>query len=109
MSAVAHQRGAYVQRLPALGLSIERYTARVPNDGGWYVMRGDEQLGRFRTLKKARDAYAHTLAASGWTPPPREVDPQEILQMEAQRRNDEAFFEYWYGGVHARRGRQRKR
>lgn len=98
---------AYVQLLPALGLSIERYTERVPGDGGWYLMHGGELLGRFRNLKQAQSAYADAIATTGWTPPKREADP-DLVAKDAQRRNDEAFFEYWYGGVNARRGRQRR-
>jgi hypothetical protein len=71
-------------------------------------MRGEEQLGRFRSLKAAQGAYKDAIAASGWEPPKRDVDGAQLVAKDAQRRNDEAFFEYWYGGVHARRGRQRK-
>jgi hypothetical protein len=105
-SAVEHPR-AYVQRLPALGLSIEHRTERVPDDAGWYLMRGDERLGRFRSLKLAQSAYAEAIAQSRWKPPPRSPS-SDLVAREAQRRNDEAFFEYWYGGIHSRRGRQRR-
>jgi hypothetical protein len=100
---------AYFQLLPAVGLSIEHHTDRVPDDSGWYLMHGDERLGRFRSLKQAQAAYAEAIRESGWKPPPREVAPDDLVARDAQRRNDEKFFEYWYGGVHARRGRTRHR
>jgi len=72
--------------LPDLDLSIERYTEAVPSDGAWYLMRGREQLGRYRSLKAAQEAWRQLLRESGWTPNPRPVDPAEARRREQKER-----------------------
>ena len=69
----------YRQYLPALDLSIERMTARVPDDGYWYVRRGNDEIGRFRSLKDARAEWDRVVEASGWTPERRAVDPNAAI------------------------------
>jgi hypothetical protein len=76
----------YRQHLPALDLSIERLTPRVPSDGGWYLLRGVEQVGRFRTLKAAQDEWDRIVAESGWKPEARAVDPTERIRAERAER-----------------------
>jgi hypothetical protein len=101
----------YVQRLPPLELSIERYTEDVPPDGGWYVRQHGEIVGRFRSQRAAQAAYDEIIAASGWTPPTRELSVEETLRRESQMRDDERFHDYWNnshkfrvrGGIHRNR------
>jgi len=102
----------YSQRLPAIDLVLEKHTANVPDDGHYYLNRDGEQLGRFRTLKAAQEAWAQAVADSGWQPEPREqLDPRELLIREADMREAERFKEYWgtshkfrvRGGVHRNR------
>ena len=76
----------YRQVLPALELSIERLTPAVPDDGAWYVLRAGRQIGRFRTLKVAKEAWDAEIAASGWQPPRRSVDPDDMLARERSER-----------------------
>lgn len=76
----------YRQHLPDLDLSIERYTDSVPNDGAYYLLRAGEQLGRYRSLKAAQAAWKELIAASGWRPAPRELDPTEIRRRESAER-----------------------
>lgn len=76
----------YRQFLPDLDLSIERYTDAVPGDGGWYLLRTGKQLGRFRSLKAAQEAWAGVVHEAGWTPPGREVDPAEVRRREQKER-----------------------
>lgn len=92
----------YRQHLPALDLSLERDTERTPDDGCWYLLQGDEQLGRFRSEKSARQAWARAVDESGWQPEKREIDPKERLQRDAERRERERFLEYW-GNSHKHR------
>ena len=70
----------YVQRLPALNLSIEQGTDDVPADNFFYLQRGGETLGRYRSLKQAQAAWDAELAASGWSPPPRnQLSSEEMM------------------------------
>jgi hypothetical protein len=91
-------------RLPALGLSLQRYTADVPDDGYWYLLRGDEQLGRHRTEKAGRAAWQEYIAGSGWEPPQRELDPAEALQRDISAREHARYVEYWSSSHKFRRG-----
>ena len=98
----------YVQLLPPLGLALERYTESVPDDGAWYIRQDGEIVGRFKTRKAARAAWDEIIAESGWEPPKRELDAEEIVRRESQMRDDERFHDYWNnshrfrarGGIH---------
>lgn len=79
-------REPYRQSLPDLELSIERYTEAVPRDGGWYLLRGGEQLGRYRSLKAAQQAWREIVQESGWKPERREVDPSRVRHRERMER-----------------------
>lgn len=101
----------YVQQLPPLELSIERYTENVPGDGAWYVRRRGEIVGRFKSQKAAKAAWDEIISESGWEPSKRELDPEEVLRRESQMRDDERFHDYWNsshkfrvrGGIHRNR------
>jgi hypothetical protein len=80
------RRAPYRQALPALELSLERYTDSVPSDGAWYLIRAGEQVGRFRTLNDAQVAWRETVRESGWEPPVRERDPDAVLRGERMER-----------------------
>jgi hypothetical protein len=58
------------QSVPAIGLSLERQTARVPADGFFYVLLGEEVKGRFRIRADAERLYQALLAESGYKPKP---------------------------------------
>ena len=108
---VAKNQDSYRQYLPALELSIERYTDVVPSDGWYYLLRSGEELGRFRTLAAAKEAWTELVEASGWKPEKREIDPKEYLLRESTMQENERFQEYWgsshkfrvRGGVHRNR------
>lgn len=76
----------YRQVLPGLQLSIERYTPDVPDDGAWYVLREGDQIGRFRSLKSAKELWGAEIAASEWEPPKQAIDPDETLARERGER-----------------------
>jgi hypothetical protein len=89
----------YVQRLPALGLSIERNTPAVPSDGYFYVLRDGVVLKRVRSLKSAQDTWRDVVAASGWTPPkPQGRTPEAMLAADRAARDRDARNEYWHSG-----------
>jgi hypothetical protein len=79
-------REPYRQVLPDLALSIERYTDAVPADGGWYLLRDGDELGRYRSLKAAQEAWREVVLASGWTATRRPIDPAEVRRREMAER-----------------------
>jgi hypothetical protein len=95
---------AYRQTLPAAGLSIERHTGRVPDDGHYYVLVRGNIKGRYRALKQAQARYKELAAESGWSPGPLDrasVDPGR----DAVERYLNELEEYWAGShKHTRRG-----
>ena len=76
----------YRQVLPDLDLSIERYTDAVPRDGAWYLTRAGEQIGRYRSLKAAQEAWKTVLQESSWKPKRTEIDPTEVHRREQKER-----------------------
>jgi hypothetical protein len=95
---------SYRQSIPAIGLSLERATAGVPDDGWFYVILNGEVKGRFRAMKQALALYKSLLKDSGYTPPQsdsRKVDPAS----EAVERYMDELQTYWGDSHrHARRG-----
>ena len=90
---------SYVQRLPALGLSIERATPAVPADGYFYLLRDGVVLTRARSLKAAEKAWREVVEASGWVPPKtQDRTPKEMLAAERAARDRDARNEYWHSG-----------
>jgi hypothetical protein len=79
-------KNSYKQHLPAIGLSLERYTDAVPDDGAYYLLRDGEQLGRYRSLTAAKEAWTEAVASSGWTVSKRELDTTEITLRERRER-----------------------
>jgi hypothetical protein len=76
----------YRQVLPDLGLSIERFTEGVPSDGLWHVLRSGDEVGRFRSLKAAQEAWREIIRESGWKPSPRDVDADDVRRREQVER-----------------------
>jgi hypothetical protein len=86
----------YVQRLPALDLSIERATAQVPSDGWFYLRKEGIVIGRFRSLRAAKEAWEAEKVASSWQPPVRdELAPEEKLKRDMAARQRLASAEHW--------------
>jgi hypothetical protein len=86
----------YAQRLPALGLAIERNTPSVPSDGYFYVMRDSAELGRFRSLKAAKARWDAEIANSGWKPAEgRSLTPAEMLARDKAARERQEKAEHW--------------
>src|SRR5262249_40211342 len=78
---VPRQPPTYIQRLPALGLSIQKNTPEVAPDGRFYLLRDGEVLGRYRSLPAAKNAWQEVLDAAGWQPPNRtELSAEEKLE-----------------------------
>jgi hypothetical protein len=75
-------REPYRQVLPDLELSIERFTESVPADGQWHVLKGGKEVGRFRSLNAAQNAWRQIVRDSGWKPRPHNVDPDDVRRRE---------------------------
>ncbi len=80
------RRLPYRQELPAIGLSLERYTEAVPDDGAYYLLRDGRQVGRYRSLKSAKAAWQEVIDASGWSPRERQIVVSEITLRERSER-----------------------
>lgn len=61
-------------------VSIEQDTERVPKDGKFYVLRGSEVIGVFRTMREARRKYEELVPRN-----PRATKPKTTVRelMEA--------------------------
>jgi hypothetical protein len=58
----------YKRTHPNAPVSIHQNTDAVPADGMYYVLQDGQVLGKFRTLKKASEAYKAALEAEGISP-----------------------------------------
>lgn len=76
----------YRQRLPELGLSLEKATDRSPDPRGWFIFRGEELVGRYPSKAKAREAWQTLLTEAGWQPKMRQIDPVEAMRREQKER-----------------------
>jgi hypothetical protein len=84
MSAVSS--APYRQSISELGLSIERATATVPDDGAYHLRRKGETLGRFRSLKAAQAAWADAVRELDWKPTRSDNDATIALRREKAER-----------------------
>jgi hypothetical protein len=93
----------YRQSIPAVGLSLERSTERVPRDAYFYVLLKGEIKGRFRTKNSALAMYRALLQQSGYKPSPVEVslDPSRET---VERYLDDLETYWWDSHRHKRRG-----
>lgn len=93
----------YRQSIPAIGLSLERSTERVPGDGYFYVLLKGEIKGRFRTKSSALGMYSAILEKSGYKPPP--VEAAADISRETVEQYLDDLEAYWSEShQHRRRG-----
>lgn len=85
----------YVQRLPAIGLAIERATDRTPDARRYHLYRRDELLGSFTKLADAQARFREARDESGWTAPERKADPSEALAREKEAGERYRQAEHW--------------
>lgn len=93
---------SFKQTVPAIGLSLERYTERVPKDGYFYVLLGDEVRGRSRNKKEALELYGSVLQESGYTAPP--VEPSTPRNKAVETYLDDLESYWTESHKHTRRG-----
>ena len=75
----------YRQSIPDIGLSIERATDSVPDDGKFYVIIEGETLGSFRALKPAQQLFRQTVAEIGYRPPEPQGPPKTVSEIMTER------------------------
>jgi hypothetical protein len=85
----------YAQHLPAIKLSLVRNCDPAPHDGRFYLFRDGEVVGTFKRLKEAKAAWEEAVAASGWQPEARELDPAEVRERAIAIREAERYEQYW--------------
>ena len=70
----------YRHYIPALDLSIERYTSRVPADGKFHLVHKGDIIGSFRFKKQAEQKFYQLVKESGYKPDTsiiKPIDPSE--------------------------------
>lgn len=67
--------GTYRHFIPELSISIERNTARIPNDGKFYILREGQIIDSFRTIGKAEARFRQLVKESGYKP---KVSPTKL-------------------------------
>lgn len=84
----------YKRELTEVGLSIERATENVPNDGRFYLVWRGKIIGDFSTEKLALRRYKEILAEVGFKP--QEIKEEQITP--SQERLEQYFYAkevYW--------------
>ena len=76
---------SYRHYIPDLGLSIEKNTANVPQDGKYYLVRNGQILKGFGTLRKAEMAFKKLLAESGYMLKPVEQRRKSAAEQDIDR------------------------
>jgi len=95
---------AYRQTMPGSGVSIERFTALVPPDGYYYVLKAGSVEGRFRSLRQAQTKYKELLDTSGYKPVAQNEGKTDPAQETVERYMDQ-LDAYWTDShKHTRRG-----
>ena len=93
----------YKQGIPCSGVSLERGTSRVPNDGRFYLLVNDEVREQFRTLGQAQVAYRALLKEIGYQPPSSSEGIRVDPARDAVERYADSLEEYWDEGHKFRR------
>jgi len=84
--------GSYYKRdIPGLGLSVERATVKVPNDGLFYLLKKGRVLESFRSEEAAVMKFRQMVSEIGYQPPEQALDTpltptKEALQHHFDRR-----------------------
>ena len=93
--------GFFRQKVPAIGLSLERNTPEVPIDGWYYVVLRCQIQGRYRQKGQAQKVYSRLLEESGYKP--------EVAKTEEKNETVERYLDdleaYWLDShKHSKRG-----
>lgn len=99
------------QYVPTLGISLERGTESVPNDGRYHVTKNGELVGSFRSHAKALLRYKEAVAEAGGYPrqeAPSLTDEERrlMLMQESINKRLDLAEEYWSSAATKHKGRK---
>jgi hypothetical protein len=94
---------SYRHIIPQLNLSIERNTAKVPNDGRFYIVREGQIIESFRSIKKAEEKFRQLVKDSGYKPKVSPTKPRTAADEELERYLDAK--ELYWAESHKYRGK----
>lgn len=88
------------QYVPGLGISLERGTDEVPNDGRYHVTRNGEVVASFRSQSAALRRYKELIAEAGGYPKQQAPNPtaeerRAILIKESINKRLDLAEDYW--------------
>lgn len=86
--------GTYRHFIPKLSISIERNTARVPNDGKFYILREGQIIDSFRAIAKAEARFRQLVKESGYKPEVSPTKPRSAADEKLERYLDTKDL-YW--------------
>ena len=86
--------GTYRHFIPELSISIERNTARIPNDGKFYILREGQIIDSFRTIGKAEARFRQLVKESGYKPKVSPTKPPSAIDEKLERYLDAKDL-YW--------------
>ncbi len=95
-----HNLLAMNRYLPALGISLERGTSSVPDDGRFHVVKDGQILASYRVYAAADKKYRQVVAEAGGslTPPKKQLTAEErrqLLRDEDTQKNLDLSDIYW--------------
>lgn len=85
---------SYKHYIPKAGLSVERHTEAVPNDGKYYLLRDGEIVHAFRSLKQAEQRFREMLEGLDYSPQPVATNVRSQSEIFVERYLD-AKDMYW--------------
>lgn len=79
----------YKRKIPEIGLSLERDTNNVPNDGRFYIVRDGELVDSYPSERRALTRFRELVEKSGFKP--KAIDPEEKKRAVIEDRRDQYF------------------
>lgn len=76
---------SYKHYIPDIGLSIEKNTENVPQDGKYYLLRDVQIVSAFRTLKQAEIAFKEMVSELGYKPKPVKKQTKSAAEQNVER------------------------
>ena len=76
---------SYKHYIPDIGLSIEKNTQIVPHDGKYHLLRNEQILKSYKTLKQAEIAFKGMVAELGYKPKPVKKQTKSAAEQNVER------------------------
>lgn len=91
----------YRHYVPNIGLSVERNTDNVPDDGRFHIVKGKKVIQSFRSRKLAEEKFRQLLKESGFKPKPAPIESTPLSESVERYAIAKAIF--WAEGPKYRR------